>query len=68
MLAGKQYEARLMNILPLGILAYLQVGLPTFTEKLYGNVTGILIMTIALAAYIVAFLWTDKITEEVMKY
>ncbi len=68
MLAGKQYEARLMNLLPLGILVYLQAGLPSFSEKLYGNVMGIFVMTIALAAYIVAFLWTDKITEEVMKY
>ena len=68
MLAGKQYEARLMNILPIGILLYLQVGLPSFSEKLYGNVTGVLVMTVALAVYIAAFIWTDKITEEVMRY
>lgn len=68
MLAGKQYEARLMNIMPLGIIVYLRVGLPHIAAKLYGTITGAVIMTIALAAYIAAFVWTEKITGEVVRH
>ncbi len=65
MLAGKKYEALLMNIMPLGILVYLKLGLPDISEALYGNFTGVIIMTVALSLYIASVLWTEKLLGEV---
>lgn len=66
LLAGKRYEARLMNVMPLGILLYLSVGMPEISKQLYGNAVGVCIMTVGLGIYITAFLWTEKILREVV--
>lgn len=61
MISGKKMEARLMNIVPIGILAYLKLFSQGFMEVLYINITGRLIMTMALAAYIGSVYMTEKI-------
>ncbi len=50
-LAGKRLEGKVMNAMPMLILAYLTVTSGDFLAVLYGNVTGGLIMSAALAAY-----------------
>ena len=62
-IAGKKMEARCMNVIPFGIIVYLRVFSPGFLDPLYGNLAGILIMTVSLMVYAGAFWWSYKITD-----
>lgn len=61
MVAEKKMEQQVMNILPLGILAFLQFSAWEYMAVLYHNVFGILCMTIFLLAYIGAIYLSEKI-------
>lgn len=61
-LAGKKLEGRIMNVMPLGILAYLTFTSGDFLEVLYGNVLGIVIMSTALGIYLA----TIKLSEHIL--
>lgn len=50
-LAGKRLEGRIMEIMPLAILAYLQVASGEFLDALYGSVFGVAVMSIAFCCY-----------------
>lgn len=50
-LAGKKLEGKVMNVMPMLILAYLTLTSGGFLEALYGNLTGILVMSGALVTY-----------------
>lgn len=63
MVAGKRLEARIMTGVPLGILCYMRLFSPGFLDPLYGNVKGIAIMSVFLAAYLASILWAEKIVE-----
>ena len=60
---GKKMESRVMSIIPFFILFYMDVTSKGYFDVLYHNLAGILIMTICLGIYIVAFLMSEKITE-----
>ena len=42
---------------------YLKLSFPSFMEVLYGNVLGVVIMTICLLVYVIAFEMGKKIVE-----
>lgn len=52
MLSGKKYENRIMSAVPIGIIAYISVTSKGFFDVMYGNITGIVIMSGCLIAYI----------------
>ena len=52
-----------MNIIPLFILAYLKLTSMDFLDVLYGNVAGVLFMTVCLLAYGGAIVLADKILK-----
>ena len=60
---GKKVESRLMSIIPFFILLYMDVTSKGYFDVLYHNLAGIIIMSICMAAYIFAFLISEKITE-----
>lgn len=60
-IAGKKYEAGIMNLVPLGIIAYMWFFSEEFMEPLYHNPAGIMIMTIALLVYFMALFLSWKI-------
>lgn len=62
-IAGKKYEAVIMNFVPLGIIAYMWFFSSDFMEPMYHNITGIVIMTIALLVYLGAFMLSQKILK-----
>jgi tight adherence protein B len=49
--AGKKLEGRIMNLMPVFILVYLNLTAGEFLQELYGNPLGAAVMTAALAAY-----------------
>lgn len=61
--AGKKLEGKVMNLVPLFILFYLNLTSGEFLEGLYGNMLGVLVMTVALAAYGGAIRLSDRILD-----
>ncbi len=62
-LAGKKLEGRIMNVMPLFILAYLNVTSKEFLQTLYGSPFGVFVMTTALAVYGAALKLSEKILD-----
>lgn len=60
-LAARQFEQKVMNIVPLLILFYIGISSPGFFDSMYGNPGGICIMTICLLVYFAAFVLSRKI-------
>lgn len=61
-LAGKKLEGRLMNVMPLLILAYMTFTAGDFLDVLYGNTLGVCIMT----AVLVGYAFTLKLSERIL--
>ena len=65
-LSAKKYEAKVMNIMPLFIIGYVRFSTPDYFSVLYHNLSGILIMTAALAVYAAAYMLGEKIMNIVV--
>jgi len=63
MMAGRRMEQRIMNIVPVGLLAYLNVTSKEFLEPLYGNLLGVCVMSVAFLAYLGALILARKMTQ-----
>ncbi len=63
LIRAKQYEQRIMCVIPPGILAYLRISSGSFTEVLYHNIAGAVIMTACLAVYILAIFLAERIGD-----
>ncbi|MBO5068945.1 MAG: hypothetical protein J6C37_01070 [Roseburia sp.] len=63
MLAGKKLEGRIMDVMPVAILAYLNVSSGDFLEVLYGNALGVIVMTTALVVYAGALKLSERILD-----
>ena len=62
-ITGKRLEQRVMVCMPLVITLYLRLTSPEYIDVLYGNVMGIIVMTICLLIYAVAVMLSQKITD-----
>lgn len=60
---ARQFEQKIMNGMPLGILAYMEVVSAGYLSPMYGTVSGILIMSLGLILYGAAYLLGKKLTE-----
>ncbi len=63
LIAAKRMEAKIMEIVPFGIMTYIEITNPGFFDALYGNPLGIVVMTVCLALYITAYILTQKIVD-----
>ncbi|GLB32100.1 hypothetical protein LAD12857_40230 [Lacrimispora amygdalina] len=59
MTASKQFELKIMNLIPFFIVIYIDVTSPGFFQIMYTTGAGRILMTICMAIYMVAF-WTAK--------
>lgn len=62
-MAGKRMEQRIMNMIPPGLLWYLNITSPGFLQILYSTVLGRAVMTGCLIVYILAWLWGERIVR-----
>lgn len=62
-IAGKKMEQKVMNVVPVCLLAYLNVSSSDFLAPLYGNLFGVCIMSIAFGVYVAALLLAEKMTD-----
>lgn len=51
-ISGKQMEQKIMNVMPFAIIGYLRVGAYEFIAPIYGNILGVVAMTVCLAGYL----------------
>lgn len=62
----KRMEQRIMSVIPIFIILYITVTTPGFLDVMYASVLGKLIMTGCIAAYAMAYLWGERIIQNVM--
>lgn len=63
LITAKRFEAKIMSIVPIGIILYLWMTSPGYLDPLYHNVLGILLMTVLLMAYGGAYYFMQKIID-----
>ncbi len=61
LVASRKMEQKVMNVVPVFILAYLKLTSGGFLDVLYGNIAGVLFMTGCLAAYGGVVILAEKI-------
>lgn len=62
-ISGKKAEQTVMNVMPLGIIGYMQVTTPGFFDPLYHNIMGVVIMSVCLGLYLVAYFLSRTILQ-----
>lgn len=63
MLSSRKLEQKIMNMMPLGILLYIRIGVNGFLDPLYHTVSGVLIMSICLSAYLGVWEWSRRVAD-----
>ena len=61
-LYSREYEAKVMKVMPFAMLIYLRLFMPDFLMPLYHNAVGVSVMTTVLVVYFVLCLVVDKVT------
>lgn len=64
-LSGRRMEQRIMRVMPIGILLYIEWSTPGYFDTLYHNVSGILIMTACLCIYLGAYLIGERMLGQI---
>lgn len=62
-ISGKKMEQRIMEGIPFAIILYLRMSSPEFIQPLYGNLVGIVSMSICVAIYFAASYWAKRIVN-----
>lgn len=62
-IAEQQLEFRIMTVVPLAIILYLRICASGLLKSLYGNLAGIMVMTICLLIYGGCYLYGKKLLE-----
>lgn len=65
-LAARRLESQIMNIVPLAILLYLNLTSPGYFDILYGNFSGICIMSACLMVYLAAYALSERMLEQTL--
>jgi tight adherence protein B len=65
LLTNKRLEQKIMNVMPFGILMYVESGNPAYFADLYHNFSGAAIMTVCLAVYLTAYVLSERILERI---
>lgn len=63
LITAKKYEANLMSVVPLGIICYMWLSSPGYLDPLYHNLLGVVVMTVLLGLYVMAYLMIQKIVN-----
>lgn len=63
MMAAKKLEFRVMSLIPIAMICYISMAFPDFLEIMYGNLLGIVVMSVCLIVYVFAYEWGKRIVE-----
>ena len=53
-MSAKKLEFKIMTMIPFGMIAYLKISFPEFMDVLYGNLAGVVVMSVCLVVYLIA--------------
>ena len=67
LMAQKQFEARIVSVMPVAIILFLNLISPDYLQPLYESIQGRLIMSIALLGFLLSGIWMFKLTEVEVK-
>ena len=62
-IASKKLEFKVMSAVPFGMIGYMKFSFSEFMGILYGNVAGVVIMTICFLGYVIAYEAGKRIVE-----
>ena len=62
-LAEKHMEFQIMSVIPFAMILYLRIGAGSMIGMLYGNMTGVIVMTICIFLYGGCFLYGKRLFE-----
>ena len=60
-LHSREYEAKVMKVMPFAMLLYLRMFMPDYLAPLYHNSVGVCVMSVVLAAYFVLCVVLDRV-------
>ncbi|MCR4585660.1 MAG: type II secretion system F family protein [Lachnospiraceae bacterium] len=63
LISAKKMEQTIMNIVPFGIIIYIDATSPGFFDPLYHNPFGVIMMSVMLTVYVLAYLLASKILK-----
>jgi len=63
MISAKKMELRIMTVIPFAMIVYMRLSFPEFLHVLYGNVAGVIVMTVCLSIYLVSYEMGKRIVE-----
>lgn len=63
LVSAKKLEFKIMTIIPMAMILYLKISFPHFLDVLYGNAVGVVIMSVCLLIYLVAYEIGKRIVE-----
>ena len=63
LVSAKQLEQKIMNGIPIAIILYINFSNPGFLNGMYGNITGVILMTVCLVIYMTAYYIARKIVD-----
>ena len=58
-----RYESYMMDLIPAGIIWYMNLSAPEFLHSLYTGLSGRLFMTVCMVIYLAAVMWQFSIME-----
>ncbi|BBF44551.1 Flp pilus assembly protein TadB [Lachnospiraceae bacterium KM106-2] len=61
LITSKKLEANIMSIVPIGIILYMWLSMPGFLDPMYHNILGIIVMTIVMIVYMIAYFWGQRL-------
>ena len=64
-LAARRLESRVMNMVPMFMLLYLNRTSPGYFDLLYGNLSGVIIMSLCLLFYLLAYVWSERMLQNI---
>ena len=62
-LAAKKLEQKVMDVVPIGILIYMNLSSPDYLSPLYGTPFGVLVMTVSLVLYAIAVYVSGRVAD-----
>lgn len=63
LVSAKKLEFKIMTLIPMAMILYLKISFPHFLNVLYGNVAGVLIMSVCLGIYLMSYEMGKRIVE-----
>ncbi len=63
MISAKKMEQNIMNVVPFGIILYIDFSSPGFFDSLYHNLFGVVLMSVMMGIYLFAYFLAKKITD-----